>query len=252
MGALKKFFYLSLLTFFTNIAPPCRADSASLGQAEKLFQSGDWEKARQAYKTELSSTPDPNSLPPAFFYNYGTSLARAGAPGEAYISLLRSGFALPFDSDIKHNLRMVESQMPAAVRAIQPSSWIAWWPNGLRVLPWKLWLVIALAFSAAGLVVAQIRDRGIAIGLGLIAGALFVWGALAWSQMRFPVYGAVTLAKVKSGPGATFSDITTLEPGSLVSEEQERDGWLKVRFVKADTSEETVGWVEPASVLRVL
>src|SRR6185437_12170038 len=103
----------------------------------------------------------------------------------------------------------------------------------------------------AGLLVAQIRDRGIAIGLCLIAGALFVWSALAWSQFRLPVYGAVTLAKVKSGPGATFSDITTLEPGSLVSEEQVREGWLKVRFLKADSSEETVGWVEPASVLRV-
>jgi len=70
-------------------------------------------------------------------------------------------------------------------------------------------------------------------------------------QMRVPVYGVMALAKVKSGPGTTFTDITTLEPGSLVNQEASRDGWLKIRFLKEEADVETVGWVEPGTVLEV-
>lgn len=253
MTALKKFFLSMAVSagLALTLATPCRADSSSLEQAEKLFQSGDWEKARQAFKAELAATPDASNLPPAFFYDYGTALARAGATGEAYVSLLRAAFAMPFDSDTKHNLRLVEGQVPASVRSVQPASWFAWWPSGLRMLPWKLWIALGLLCSAAALALIRLADRSLSIGAAVLAALLLLWGGLAWSQARFSVYGVVALAKVKSGPASTFSDITTLEPGSLVTEETTKESWLKIRFQKPESDEEIVGWVEPTSVLKV-
>lgn len=261
MTVLKKIHFMLVLPLLFAAAPPnCRADGstnlrsdggATLEQAEKMAQSGEWEKARQAYKTELTATPDPTVLPASFFFNYGTALAKAGATGEAYVTLLRAARAAPFDSDTKHNLRLVESQVPAAVKAVRPSSWLGWWPSDLRAWPWKLWFAIALACSAVAFTIARSADRALASAAAVLTLALYAWGALAYTQARQPILGVTTLAKVKSGPGSTFSDITTLEPGTLVTEDSTRDGWLKIRFVKPEAEEETVGWLEPTAVLRV-
>lgn len=273
MTALKKFVLFALLAL---PAPVCRAEEPaaapaqpaqpaqtpvpptaapapanSLDRAEQLARNGDWEKARQLYKEQLAAK-DPASLPPSFFFNYGTILAKAGAPGEAYVALMRAAFAMPFDSDTKHNLRLAENQVPATVRAVEPASWYSWWPGSLRGIPWKLWVAIGLLASAAFLALARLLDRTVAASAGVVALALLAWGGLAWSQQRLPVYGVMALTKVKSGPANTFSDILQLEPGSLVNEEIEKDGWLKIRFQKSGSEEDSVGWVEPASVLRVL
>jgi hypothetical protein len=255
--ALKKLLLLALLALSSTVtllafSATAHADSANLENAEKLFQSGDWEKARQAYKTELTTTSDPGTLPAAFYFDYGTTLARAGASGEAYVSLFRAAASSPFDSDTKHNLRIVEGQLPAAVHAILPSAWLAWWPSALRLYPWKLWFVIGLALSAVALLTARLRDRAPAAVLGVIAAFFFLWGTLAYAQSRLPVFGVLSITKVKTGPGNTFPDLLTLEPGTLVNEETVRDGWLKIRFLKPDADEETVGWVEPTNVLRVM
>lgn len=228
----------------------CSADQASLDQAEKLFQAGDWEKARQAYKAELANVPKPSRLPPSFFFNYGTILAKAGAPGEAYVSLMHAAFAQPFDGDTKHNLKKVEQTLPASVRSVQPALWISWWPRFLRTIPWGGWLLTAMLISALAFSMAPSLERPAWISLLAVAGVFFLLAGLSYLQMRLPVSGVLVVAKVKSGPATTFTDITTLEPGSLVNEEGQRSGWHKVRFTKGG-GEETIGWVEPATLLEL-
>jgi hypothetical protein len=250
VAKLKKFLLPVALLAFT--APLCRADEAALERAAKFAQAGEWDQARKSYQAELAAHPDPATLPPAFYYDYGTALARAGASGEAYVHLLRAAFASPFDGDARHNLHLVENQVPMAARAVQPATWMSWWPESFRVLPWKLWVALGLLATAAALALARLTDRSVTIGAAVIGLALLLCGALTWAQARSPVFGVVALAKVKSGPGSTFSDITTLEAGSLVNQEAVRDGWLKIRFVRPDSVEERVGWVEPLTVLRIL
>jgi hypothetical protein len=223
------------------------AGQAELDQAEKLYQAGDWEKASQAYKTEAAGEPE--RLPAAFFYNYGTVLAKAGSFGPAYIALLRAAYLQPFDADTKFNLQQVEQRIPAAVRAIQPASWYSWWPASLRALPWQGWLIAALLFS--GLALLRLPSRPARLGCTAVSCALLLTVGFSRWEARAHVYGVVALAKVKSGPAFTFSDITELEPGSLVSRETTRDGWIKIRFFRGDAVSETVGWVEPGKVLEV-
>ncbi|MGZ3670001.1 MAG: hypothetical protein ACXWR4_08870, partial [Bdellovibrionota bacterium] len=170
----------------------------------------------------------------------------------AYVLLLRAAFAMPFDSDTKHNLQFVENQLPASVLSVQPSQWMSWWPHSLREMPWKLWALFALLASGTAFALSRAADRSLTWFAAIAAFVFFLFTAAGWGQTRMAVYGAVALAKVKSGPGATFSDITSLEPGSLVNEEATRDGWLKIRFLKPGADEETVGWVEPGNMLRVL
>lgn len=231
------------------IGRPCRADQITLAEAEKHAQAGDWEKARQVYQAEITASGNSAKLPGTFFFNYGTLLAKAGAPGEAYVALTRASFALPFDADTRHNLARVEQTVPASVRAVQPALWLNFWPRVLRIVPWEVWIVVALIFSALSLAMST-PNRIMMWPLMGMAFLFFLTGGLAMLQARLPVYGIVALAKVKSGPGKTFTDILTLEPGSLVNEDGERDGWRKIRFIKGN-SEETVGWVEPTALLGV-
>jgi len=243
---LKKFLFSALLLL---PAAQCRAD---LDAAEKLFQAGDAAKALQAYKDALAAEPDRSALSPNFYFNYGTVAAKAGATGEAYVALTRAAFSLPFDSDTRHNLKFVEAQLPSSVLSVQPTQWMSWWPKGLRTFPWKLWILLGLIASAASLAFQRLADRTLSFSAATIAVALLAWGGLAWNQARFPAFGVVTTTKVKSGPGPTFSDIVQLEPGSFVNQETVRGGWLKIRFSKPESDEETVGWVEPTAVLQIL
>ncbi len=246
MPTLRKIFFLLLA-----IPRICCADQESLSQAEKLYQSGEWEKARQLYKAELGATPDASHLPPAFFYNYGTAAAKAGAIGEAYVALLRAASSRPLDSDSRANLKLVQRQVPAAVLAVQPSLWFSWWPSELRNIPWRAWALLTLLCLAVVLWKLGTAGRAFPSGLSAALALLCLTAGLAWAQERLPVYGVIAPAKVKSGPGGTYSDITTLDPGSLVNQEATREGWLKIRFAKLGADVETVGWLEPGTVLEV-
>jgi Bacterial SH3 domain len=230
---------------------PCiaTADSANLEQAEKLFQSGEWDKARAAYAAELAAS-DPRALPAAFFYNYGTVLAKAGAAGEAYVSLLRAAFAQPFDGDTRVNLLLAERATPAAALSVRPALWLPFWPASLRLWPLQLWLCAALALSAMALAVPKGRLLQVRISLGILAAVLSLASGLVYSQSYLPVSGLVKSAKVRSGPGNSFPEITTLDPGALVNVDGERDGWLKIRFARSESAE-TVGWLEPSVALPV-
>jgi|GEM_PF-6139588 len=231
-------------------ALPCRADQITVNEAEKLYQSGETEKARQIYRAELDAAAAPELLPSAFFFNYGTLLAKAGATGEAYVALLRAAFSEPFDGDIRHNLWRVEQTVSSTVRSVQPSLWFGFWPRSLRVVPWQAWLLVALVLSALSLLLINTADKTFTWSFGVLATLLFCTSALAYLQVRLPVCGVTKIAQVKSGPGTTFTDIVSLEPGSLVNLDGSRDGWRKIRFTRGQM-EETVGWVQPAALLEV-
>lgn len=247
-----KFFFtaalLSICVCFV-VESVAKADQSSLDTAEKQFQAAEWEKAGQTLKAVLAQE-GADSQPPAFFFNYGTALARSGAVGPGYISLMRAASSAPFDSDIRHHLQKVEPAVPTTARAVRPALWFSFWPSTLRfVSPW-LWLICGLTASAVAFWLLGSADKALPAGAGLLAGLLLAISALAFLQNRLPVAGAMATIKVKSGPGNTFTDITTIEPGALVNEDGERDGWRKIRFQKGD-SEETVGWVEPSGLLGV-
>ncbi len=251
MPIVKFFVTAALLSvcLYLVVGDLANADLPSLETAEKQFQAGEWEKAGQSLKAVLASEGT-DSQPPAFFFNYGTALARSGAVGPGYIALMRAAFSAPFDSDIRHHLQKVELAVPATARAVRPAVWLSFWPAALRFLsPW-LWIFFGLTASAIAFWLLGSADKGPPLVAGLVAGSLFTISTFAFLQNRLPVAGVISTIKVKSGPGNTFTDITTLEPGCLVNEDGERDGWRKIRFQKGD-SEETVGWVEPSGLLGV-
>lgn len=234
-----KFFYLLLL-----LALPAKADER-LVEADKLYAAGEFAKARQIYREELKP-----GRPAAFYYNFGTAALRAGAFGEAHTALWRSALSSPFASDARANLALARAKLAPSALGVRPANWIAWWPEILRPWPWAVWLCAGLALLAPFLYLAQ---GGLLPGQwGLLAGAVFFLSAaaLAFYQQEPGAAGLLVNTKVLSGPAKSYPEITSIEAGSLVSLEESRDGWVKIRYLDSRL-QETVGWVESPTVLKL-
>lgn len=229
---------------FLLTLPASAADSG-----EELFRQGKWPEAVAALKQQLAAAP--LEINTAALYNLGTALAKSGAHAEAYAYLLSAHYRRPLDSDIAHNLSFVEKKLPPAAINVRPDSWLLWWPEFFRAIPAALW--ITLAFAAFAPFLWSIGNGSAKTGAPFAAIALLLLAvaACAYWQSRFPILAITSQSKMRSGPEASFQEITVLEPGSLVSLEETRDHWHKVRF-QTKNSQSAVGWIESATALGVL
>ena len=234
------------LTAAAFSAHPARATEPGLAEAEKLYQSGEWDKARQAFE-RVYATADVETLPPAFFYNLGTATFRAGTPGTAYVYLMRALAGMPLDADVGYNLRLVRNAVPPTALAVEPVSWISWWPLPGHFIPaaaFALPFLLALGGLLWALGSAQPKKVPLWIALSVLLCAL---GLLGFNQSSVDIAGVMKNTKVKSGPGPSFPEITTLEAGGVVGVEEARDGWNKIRFSTA--TGDAVGWLESGALL---
>lgn len=236
------FFYLLAALLFSA---PTRAEN-TLADADKHFAAGEYEKARAIYHAHAQEP----GLPAAFFYNLGTAALRAGATGEAYVALRRAALASPLDADAKVNLQIARSRLPATAAAVRPASWISWWPNALRWIPWQAWAcagllaLIPLLIGAKGALLPWHWTMGFAALVLLIGASLTGW------QGRIGTAGIIQGSKLFSGPGKTYPEITSIDSGSVVSLEESRDGWFKIRYLDSRL-QETVGWIEAPTALKL-
>lgn len=234
-----KIFTLALL-----FALSARAE-VRFAEGVKLFQEGQFEQARQIFRADA-----PHASTPSFFYNYGTAALKAGAAGEAYVALWRASLASPFDADIQNNWQMARAKLSPNAAQARPATWISWWPDAVRWAPWQAWalagLLFAIPFLWAVRAGADVKDWMLAsiAGIFLVAASLTAW------QNRYPAAGLLQETKIFSGPGKTYPEISPISAGSLVSLEETRDGWCKIRFL-GSRLQESVGWVEESTVLKL-
>jgi len=236
------FFYLLAALLF---AAPIWAEE-TLEDADKFFAAGEFEKARAIYHAHAQEP----GHPAAFYYNLGTAALRAGATGEAYVALRKAALASPFDLDTKVNLRNAQAKLSAGVSAVRPASWISWWPDTLRWIPWQAWLCAGLIALIPFLIGAKNTLLPWHWTMAMAALLLLAGGALAGWQSRVATAGIIQAGKVFSGPGKSYPEITSIDSGSLVSLEESRDNWFKIRYLDSRL-QETVGWVESPTALKL-
>jgi hypothetical protein len=227
-----------------------RAETAPDG--DSLAASGDWPKAAAAYEASWRSGSAPSTS--AFYYNFGTTSLRAGNPGAARALLWKARFLAPLDSDIRDNLLLAEGRLSGAVSPLRPATWFDWWPGSLRVIGWPWLLAATLAAFAPALWLfgressaENSPSRWVALAVGVLFAAAL---GISLLEKRYPAAGVVAPAKLLSGPAASFPPIGTLEPGTLVNVEEDRENWRKLRFTNAKL-QEVVGWSESHNLLEL-
>jgi hypothetical protein len=189
-------------------------------------------------------------MPAAFYYNFGTASLRAGKAGPATVYLLKALADAPFDRDTNYNLGMAQSALSPNARATRPASWLSWWPTAWHFLPFEIFCIPFLI--SLGILFWSVAGAKVKKNLPVLATVTLLFlgfSGLGYLQTQATAAGVVNSAKVKSGPGSSFPEITALEAGSTVDVEEFREGWTKIRFSTA-TSAELVGWIEPGAILR--
>jgi hypothetical protein len=158
--------------------------------------------------------------------------------------------ASPFDSDIRANLKIARAKLSSGAAAIRPANWISWWPESLQWIRWQAWACAGLLFLIPFLWGAKTNPVPWQWGMLALALVLGAASVLAFRQHHPGAAGIIQQTKVFSGPGSTYPEITSIEAGSLVSLEESRDKWVKIRYLDSRL-QETVGWVESATALKL-
>jgi tetratricopeptide (TPR) repeat protein len=238
---------LLVVAFLAAPLPRARGEDR-VAEAGKHAAKAEWEQAQALYAEALKADP---ARPAAFFYNYGTVALRNNQAGAASVLLLKSLRLNPFDGDARANLRQARGKMGPQALAVRPASWLSWWPDDARAFPVSLWWILGLAFLTPFLLVSVRRQNPGWRWPALLAASFFLAGGAcaAWDQ-RYQQGGLLAVAKILSGPAPTFPEIGNLDAGALLSLEEEREGWYKIRYLNP-AMQEVVGWVESPAVLSL-
>lgn len=222
------------LLLLIALAAGARAQS-SPSEAQKKYDAGDFTGAAGAYAKLAAEQP----REPAWRYDLGNALFKAGKLGPAIASYERAFELAPRDGDARFNLefalkRAGEELVPAGVPPLLFGLFHLLSDAELAGLHW-LFCWAALLLGAAWLLAPGRRERlepwaAAALALWLAAGGW--WGARRLVEPgRLGVITAST-AELRSGPGAGFGVSFTVPEGRRVEIVSEEGAWLEVVLPK--------------------
>jgi hypothetical protein len=194
------------------------------------------------------------------FYNAGNCLYRMGKIGQALAYFEKARTLAPSDPDVAYNRGLAEDVLKKNGALPKDSSlWTGTLVPLLRRMPAEAPMGAVIFFSVLvgtlGLINRR-RGRGLMATLlnpGFLA-VLTLWaisgGFLASSTIAQRTIYAAILADsgvVRSGPGASFTELQRLPAGAKVELTGEsRDGWNQIRFSLGN-----VGWIMEKDVLSL-
>jgi hypothetical protein len=222
--------------------------------AQEFASSGNFSEAEKA----LRGAPSDSA---AFHYNLGTAAAQQGKWGLAVGHLEKANSLRPHHSSIQHNLRLARKSLaqaggPAEADADRASSWLETIAdqvpmNEVRAVLGMMAILLVLVWTRQ-----YRRTRSLRATFSQPAGLL---AALAMA-ITLTLYGAERMASanpaaividtvaVRSGPGASFTELTKVDAGSKVRvtgpSESAEESWLQVRYGPHE-----IGWVTASSLL---
>lgn len=247
-----------LFSCLAIVSTTAKANPSSLEllkSAEQAYNQGNFAEAEKSYSTLLGNSDISKTNQASLYYNLANTEFKLGNKGAAFAWLLRAEKITPLDGDISQNILFVRSQLDPEAAGVQPSGiYFAFVPEFLRT--YKS-LFLALAFLLLTLQLLSVWRKNshshsailLYSGFGVSLLAFLLLSLENTSTLGVIVKDPVVL---RSGPSASFSELSTLHQGSLVRVSDQADQWYKVSFTTAgNRSRELVGWLEQGALLRL-
>lgn len=233
---------LIAVCFTTILAYAHPADSAN-----KAYEAGNYEKAISLYHELENKGWDG----PGLYYNLGNAYYKAGNIGLSILYYEKAKKYLPFDEDIKHNLKManqltLDKLEPAPVLFLSE-----WWLTAKSMYDEKQWslrfiicLALVFVFIGAFLFSDQTMTKQIGfwmsvsfIGISLLTFSLAKGRSM---DLRSKEYGVIlsSSVEVKNAPSDNSTKLFILHEGTKVATPDSTNGWVKIEI-----SDEKIGWV---------
>ncbi len=225
---------------------------AGIGEANKLFQSGDFPAAASAYQ-KIIDVDGPSA---AVLYNLGNSHYRLGQYGPAILAYERAKLLAPRDPDLQANLNLtrkaatvfdksaLDPRLEAVVGYLSLNEW-SWLVAGAA-----LW--IGVLSVAAGVVrISNPMTRRLAWGSIVLSGFLIATGATALALRRDEAARGIVLSKdvpILLSPFEKAETVGTPGAGRIVKMGVKNGGYFHVEV----PGTELRGWMLETDVAGIV
>jgi tetratricopeptide (TPR) repeat protein len=224
---------------------------ATFYEANSAYNAGRYGDARSAYELVLST----GVASGATYYNLANAAFKLGETGTAILNYERARRRLPRDPDVRANLEYAR-EIAGAEAASRPiwsritlplvdRATLSEQLSLLLAIWWVLWAVLAGRF----LVPRYRNGLGQTARVAALLGAILASNAIARGLTVEWVPTAVVTSKealVRYEPSAAGSEYFRAKGGSLLTIDEEREGWLRV-----ERSDGLRGWIAAGDVGRL-
>lgn len=252
----KLFFTLCLLAAPLFVA-------AQTERADSAFRHGDYGRAATLYAEALKHAPTAQS-----YYNLGCALYRRQQLPEAVVAFRHALWLSPGDDDARHNLAVIETQLPDRFNAPSQAFFLKWlraWRLSLSPGVWGLWAF--LAFVGAGLLFVLYRylylsgrparySKSAFSGATLLLLFSITFNVFAWRQVRdarTPVAVVMKPLPLRDGPSATARVLRRVQPGvTLTLTGEARDAASAPAALSVALPDGTSAWLTDTAAISLV
>jgi len=239
---------LPLTSTSKEVSPP--KESSAPATETTLTDKAEEKDSIESYNKLFLEQPD---QPAEFFYNWGTLHLKEKKNAEAFMALQKSVFLQPWSRSSWNQLALAKENLSPDLMEYRPDHWYSWWPTALHAFSWR-WLLAATLIASAiyfGLSIKSgFRNSSLKSGALFACGLFFLLFFFSYLQQLTPAAIVTIMGPSRAGPATSFPEVRRLPLGAMLSLEEQRESWCKVRHRNPEAKSE-VSWLECASLLRL-
>lgn len=237
--------------------------AAQQGRADSAYWQGDYSRAATLYAEALKHAPTAQ-----VYYNMGCALYRQQQLPAAVVAFRHALLLNPDDADARHNLAVIEAQLPDRFNAPSQPFFLKWlraWRLTLSPSTWGLWAF--LAFVVAALLFLAYRYLYLSERRALYSKSAFsaatlllllsiTFNVFAWRQVgdaRTPVAVVMKPLSLRDGPSATARVLRQVQPGvTLTLTGDSREGTSAPTALSVALPDGTAAWVTDTAAVSLV
>ena len=233
----------------------CQNPEQLAAEAAKAYNSMHFDQAIKLYGKII----DNGYVSSALYYNLGNAYFRNNENAQAVLYYEKALKLSPNNSDIKHNIEVVNNRLADKVETVPELFYKRWWKHIVNMMSVDayaatniLLLSLALLLLALYIAIPMLLVKKISFWAGIGIMFLFIIGMVAASQRNHYLennHEAIVFeptVNIKSSPDENSKDIFVLHEGTKVTLLDNVADWQEIRI-----SNGSIGWIKAAGLRKI-
>ena len=247
--------YIILCLLSLNLSVFAVDVKALEGEANKLYQDGDYQKAIELYNQVLDAGVESSAV----YYNLGNSYYKAGEISKAILNYERALVLNPGDKDTKYNLTLAQKATVDKIKVLPELFFVRWYNSFVSTFSADQWAYFSVALFIAFLIMAALFFHSDSIGLKktgftvgivllLLTAVTIFFATKQYHRVSDRNYGIVMTPSVvvRGAPDSSGTELFVVHEGLKVQIVESLGDWYNVRM--ADGNE---GWIMKSDLEKI-